>query len=281
MDAEERDWAVPIGRLFGIPVRAHWSLVLVAGAVIATGLLRTFDVHTVRWLAGAGALFICSLAFHELVHALVARRLGYRTISVELHVFGGIPRLSGWPAAGHETLISLAAPLASLAVFGVLEALSGYIPPGAGAAAGVAARCNLLLGLVNLVPAPPLDAGRALLGALQLELGAGRGGLTAHRLGMWVAALAMVCGLALGATLALVAFAEAYLLCRGRGDVALTAIVRDRRGSRRRRFDDEPAGRLDDGDGDAAPGRARSAQSRGRSRRVDQPLLRVIKGGRA
>src|ERR1700694_3067358 len=75
---------VPILSIAGIRIRAHWSVLLVAGLLawgLAGGVIPNAAPSTplaLRWGLGivAAFLLIVSLTAHELAHSLVARRVG-------------------------------------------------------------------------------------------------------------------------------------------------------------------------------------------------------------
>ena len=117
-------------------------------------------------LAGRpGALLINLLALflHELCHALTARAVGYRIRRIELQPFGFVARIekrigSRWD----ELAIAAAGPLFSLITGIACSGLSAAIVLNSAGYDLLAqfGRVNLLLGLINLVPALPLDGGR-------------------------------------------------------------------------------------------------------------------------
>jgi Zn-dependent protease len=128
-------------------------------------------------LAVANAfLFFGSVIFHELGHALAARREGLRIDGVDLFLFGGITRQSEEPrTAGADFRVSAAGPLVTLLLAGAglaagaIAGVSGEF----GAAVGLderASAAGLVLGFLtywnvvllafNLLPGLPLDGGR-------------------------------------------------------------------------------------------------------------------------
>jgi Zn-dependent protease len=145
-----------LGRYFGIPVRAHWSVALIAvffGANLATAL------GVVSGITATTAFFL-SILLHEFGHALMARRFSVNTESIDLWALGGVARLDREPPTPKaEGLIAGTGPAVSL-VIGVVTFGLGYV-----------FRSNLLLwiGFVNLalavfnmLPGAPLDGGRVL-----------------------------------------------------------------------------------------------------------------------
>jgi len=166
---------VRLGRVWGIPVGMHWSvlvvmLLLVQGLAAAL-LPQAVDGYSAAayWLAACGfiGLFMAALLAHELAHALTARHYGMRVRSVTLWLLGGVSELDGEPPHPRAALgIALAGPLASLgaaAAFGagaLLTATAGADLPTAGLV--WLAAVNALIAAFNLLPGAPLDGGRVL-----------------------------------------------------------------------------------------------------------------------
>jgi Zn-dependent protease/CBS domain-containing protein len=165
---------VPIARIFGIEIRVQlgWVLVLALIAVIAVGQLTVLDPEleqAVAWvLGGLVALgFFVSSVSHDLAHALVARRRGVEVSTIGIAFFGGsTPFDPTSPDPGDDAAIALSGPLTSIGIAALLFGGSVAIVSVSrefNAAAGVLSvlvLLNLLLGLINLVPAYPLDGGR-------------------------------------------------------------------------------------------------------------------------
>lgn len=141
-----------IGSLFGFPIRLNLSFLLLLGAVFL-------------WMGGmpgvVAMLFVFgSVLLHELGHALMARRLGVRMSSIDLHFFGGAARMVDMPASARDEIaIAAAGPAVSFALAGlgwVLAALTGA--PFLAELGWV----NLAIGAFNLLPVFPSDGGRIL-----------------------------------------------------------------------------------------------------------------------
>jgi len=102
-----------------------------------------------------------ALTLHELCHALMARALGFSIGVIDLEPFGFVARLdernlNRWDElliAAAGPLFSLIAGIAFLALKGVIQADFPYFEE--------FGRANLLIAAVNLLPALPLDGGRA------------------------------------------------------------------------------------------------------------------------
>ena len=168
---EPARWSWRIGRLFGIPVYLHATFFLLVAFIL---IAQWRDGATLRATIGS-VLFIlaifATIVLHELGHALAARRFGIRTKDITLLPIGGIARLERMPdVPRHELWVALAGPAVNVAiaaiVFGI-AALAGLHPALAlpVAAEGTVDRfiaVNVSLALFNLIPAFPMDGGRAL-----------------------------------------------------------------------------------------------------------------------
>ncbi len=167
-----------------IPVRLHWTLILVPPLMAISGL-------------GSALLTVAaSVLIHESAHALAAGAVGVRVRELVLTPFGGALRIDGlWGyRPGQVALVALAGPVASLLVMTVAAALafSGALPT---RAAGEWVRVNLMLAAFNLVPALPLDGGRVLAAALGKKSGSAKSLRVGVALGFTVGALLLAVAL--------------------------------------------------------------------------------------
>ena len=170
---------IPLCVLFGIPLRMHMAFPVMMAAAVWLGQGRTL-------LAALAAL-----SFHEAGHALAARALGQRFECIELMPFGGVAQmntaLSLRPT--QEVFITLAGPAVSL-LLSLLAAASGLTGP----LVQAFLRANLLIALTNLLPALPLDGGRALRAALTQRLGRARATRLFSRVGTGLGGLVVALG---------------------------------------------------------------------------------------
>ena len=172
--------SVRLGRLFGIPVGLHWSLLVILGlltADLAVALPGDLTVAAVVVAAlGAVALF-ASVLSHEIGHSIVARHHGVRVEGITLWLLGGIARLDGEiPTARAQFRIAVAGPLVSVALalgFAMFAALGDamLVPAVLTGMLGWLALVNGVVAVFNLVPAAPLDGGRLLAAALWAHSG--------------------------------------------------------------------------------------------------------------
>jgi Zn-dependent protease len=166
---------VRIGKVAGVPIGVHWSLLLIGALIafeVAAGPLATAHpgyADSTYWLAGTAVavVFFAAVLAHEVAHAVVARRYGVEVEAIDLWALGGMARLANEsPTPRAEWRIAVAGPLTSLACGAVFfagavashEAGISLLP----AALGWLALTNGLLAAFNLLPAAPLDGGRIL-----------------------------------------------------------------------------------------------------------------------
>lgn len=124
------------------------------------------------WMGVIGAIgLFASIVFHELAHAIVARRFDLPIAGITLFIFGGVAEMEDEPpTAASEFLVAVAGPIASFALAGglYLLLLGGAGGLGAPVEAVIAylALINAILAVFNLLPAFPLDGGRILRSGL-------------------------------------------------------------------------------------------------------------------
>jgi len=186
-----------LGRIRGIPVGVHWSL-LVIGALLSWALATSLLPAAVPGAAGSywaaavlgAGLFLVSILLHELSHAVVAQRNGQQVDGITLWLFGGVARLgSDTPSAGAELRLALAGPAASLGIAAAFGALAAGLLALTGTSLLVAvlwwlALVNVVLAVFNLLPGAPLDGGRVLSALLWMRHGdRDRAHVTAARAG--------------------------------------------------------------------------------------------------
>ena len=163
--------SMKIFRVFGIDIKLHFTWWFVF-ALIAWSLSSAFFPHyfpdqtqTMYWSMGitASLLLFVSVLLHELSHSLVARAKNIKVESITLFFFGGVAGITKEDMKpSSEFLMAIAGPLFSLVLAGIFfviwkingnvfwTAITYYLW-----------QLNLILALFNLVPAFPLDGGRA------------------------------------------------------------------------------------------------------------------------
>ncbi|MCU1428699.1 MAG: rip3 [Actinomycetia bacterium] len=187
-----------LGKIAGIPIGVHWSIVVVA-ALLTTSLAGSLlpsvlpGAHGSYWAAAilAAGLFFASILAHELSHALVARHYGQKVEDITLWLLGGVSRLgSESPSPRAELLVALAGPGMSLALGGAFFGVGELVRTLAGTSTLLSVvliwlgAINVILGVFNLLPGSPLDGGRVVSALLwmrnhdhrQAQIGAARAG---------------------------------------------------------------------------------------------------------
>lgn len=125
---------------------------------------------------------LAALSVHELAHILTAVFLRAKIDEIELMPFGAAMRLYElWQISSFKLmLIALAGPLANLVFSGFLSLLLFFCPSLAPQITPFL-YSGLLIALVNLIPALPLDGGRFLSALLALKMKRTR----AVKIGIW------------------------------------------------------------------------------------------------
>lgn len=147
--------------------------------VIKTANLRIqkwkFTVHPLFIIFGIVFLFFGKFyvflmttvfcVFHELSHAMVARKLGYALNKIRLMPFGA--ELSGDDRflPGHEFFVAVAGPLFNFLIC-LLCVVSWWIFPECYLVTSEICAVNLVLAVFNLLPFFPLDGGRVFVSFL-------------------------------------------------------------------------------------------------------------------
>lgn len=195
-------WSWKIGRLAGIEVRVHATFFLLV-TWVAWG---NYAAQGSAQAALDGVLFIALLfgivVLHELGHALTARRYGVATRDITLLPIGGVARLERMPEnPRHELAVAVAGPAVNVvlaaALAGIGLALGIDLRPGA-AADNLLAQLvwiNVALATFNMLPAFPLDGGRALRAFLAMRMPEVRATEVAATLGQGLAVVLGIVGL--------------------------------------------------------------------------------------
>lgn len=157
--------------LFGVPVRLHFTFVLLVIFLVVTDL----GAHQTN---SSYALFLvglfASVLLHEMAHAFVGKRFGVKTTEIVMFPIGGLSRMERMLRPTEELLIAIAGPavnlLLSIAIFAYMYSMHLAVPirladllqPTDANAVARLAYGNLVLAGFNLLPAFPMDGGRIL-----------------------------------------------------------------------------------------------------------------------
>lgn len=203
------DLSLRVGRIFGISIRIHYSLLLMFILVVwslAIGYMpQQFPglSQVSYWTIGvlSGLILFASVIVHELFHSVVGRRLGVPVHRVTLFFLGGAAEMTEEPKSPTvEFEMALAGPLSSFGIAALLEGL-WYVSVATQLAVEIVAILqygafiNLILGGFNLLPAFPLDGGRVLRALLwRREANLVRATRTATRVGVLLSYVMMFGG---------------------------------------------------------------------------------------
>ena len=175
---------VPLGRIFGTEIRAHWSWIPVLAFIAVVLSLDLTAGGASDWPASlawgasiaTAALVFASVTAHELAHVAVARRNGMEGPVAVIQLLGGTFVMEVAPRTpGQELRTALAGPALSLAVTATLGAFATLLtygpididraPQGLQAIQFVTVMVcvfNGFLAFVNLIPGYPMDGARIL-----------------------------------------------------------------------------------------------------------------------
>ncbi|WIG95155.1 site-2 protease family protein [Myxococcus sp. SDU36] len=196
-----------IGSFRGIPVRVHFSLLLVLpllAFLFGGAFRRAAEVAEVppERLGGSPALWglvvavglFASVFVHELAHTVYALRRGGKVRSITLMMVGGVSELTEAPPRPRdEALMAAVGPLTSLLLAALLGGATWLLQEARSFNVQFAffymASLNLFLGVFNLLPAFPMDGGRIVRASLAGRLGMVRATQVASWLGRGFAVL--------------------------------------------------------------------------------------------
>jgi Zn-dependent protease len=198
-------WSWRVATVSGIPVYLHGTFLLLIAFVLLGGVASGEGAGAaIGSLVFVLAIF-ATVVLHELGHAFAARRYGIRTRDITLLPIGGLARLERLPDVPRQELwVALAGPAVNLLIALVgwvalvmfalgrpdLDLRAATVSPW-GRFVGV----NVWLALFNLIPAFPMDGGRALRAMLAERLEYVRATEIAANLGQGLAFLLGFIGL--------------------------------------------------------------------------------------
>ena len=166
-------------KVFGIEISLDFSWFIIFFLVtwsLASGYfpikypLLTAGTYWMMGLISSILLFV-SVLLHELSHSVVANHNDLSIKGIKLFIFGGVAQLSKEPQSARvEFDVAIAGPICSFILHfifkGTARWLSHIVQSGTQnpvvAILGYLAFINVFLGIVNLIPAYPLDGGRVL-----------------------------------------------------------------------------------------------------------------------
>ena len=173
-----RSWSISVGRLFNVDVRIHITFLVLPVFIYYTDyIVRQQNASGPRDLALVGIILAC-VGAHEFGHLFAARRFGMVAKAVILLPLTGVAlydesRTERQPSPlmwEREARIALIGPLVNLALAGLSAAVISASGRGidllkwpflsGSSLARSLVWANLYLGVLNFLPAYPLDGGR-------------------------------------------------------------------------------------------------------------------------
>ena len=198
-------WSAKLGEFAGISVRVHATfLILIAWVGFAHWQAERSVGAVLAGILFILALFACVL-LHEFGHALTAKRFGIKTRHITLLPIGGVARLERMPEEPRQELwVTLAGPAVNVVIAAALYlvlTMTGTLAPlgtltlTSGSFWERLMLLNVLLVVFNMIPAFPMDGGRALRALLAMRMDYTRATRIAAGLGQGIALLFGLMGL--------------------------------------------------------------------------------------
>ena len=199
---EGSPYALNLGTAFGIPIRLHFTflLLLVYFAFTGSGPGRWHGLIFVMILFGCVVL-------HELGHSVVAQRFGVNVSEIVLYPIGGVARLERMPKPAEEFWIALAGPAVNVVIALMIYIYLTIRHTGSSLVIFNLAgqfwwqsllTFNLVMIGFNMIPAFPMDGGRVLRSILAMRMDEYRATQIAATIGQLLAFVFAFVGLVSG-----------------------------------------------------------------------------------
>lgn len=210
-----------LGKIVGIGVKIHWTFFLLILWIVFLEVSRGNNLQAIIWsVLFIMVLFAC-VVFHELGHALTARKFGIGTRQITLLPIGGVASLEDMPEnPAEEFWVAIAGPVVNVIIAVLLylfipmeeflnqdpemleETLSAI---NANNFLFYLFSANVMLVIFNLIPAFPMDGGRIFRALLSMNFDRVTATDLAAKLGQGVAFLFFLIGLLYNPILILIA----------------------------------------------------------------------------
>lgn len=239
----ERAWR--IGTFAKIPVKIHWSFILILIYVASTSASQGSNWQSILIeICFVLTMFLC-VVLHEFGHALTAKRYGISTEDIILLPIGGVARLRNLPEKPiQELIIAIMGPVVNVVIAVLLFAYlytsfgpsyfdlenlgnlnftnwSGFIP--------LLMISNIMLVMFNMIPAFPMDGGRVLRALLAMGIGRLKATKIASIIGQIICVILIIIGIYYEAyTLAIIGVFIFFSATQEYRSVALDIVIRDR-----------------------------------------------------
>jgi Zn-dependent protease/predicted transcriptional regulator len=196
-------WSLKVASVGGIPIELHITFILFIGFFFYVSY-----IFSNYYLFLILVFLFIAVTIHELAHSAVARHYKVKVSRIVLYPIGGVSEIEDAPDNPHiEWRLSIAGPLASFAIAGVLYFLYRYLsvqlpanlfPPAdtiTGSAMLDLVYLNFVLAAFNLLPAFPMDGGRVLRALLAERMNFSRATSIATTMGRTFGLLLLVYGI--------------------------------------------------------------------------------------
>lgn len=204
-------WSFKIGTVFGIPIRVHFTFILLL-LFVGISASRGDFFRGIQGMIFVISIFGC-VVIHEITHSVLAKYFGIGVKEIVLLPIGGVSQIEELPSEPRkEIIISIAGPLVSflLALIFYFLARGSYLRTAdiILSSANFWAKLfwiNLILGIFNLIPAFPMDGGRVLRSLFAFRLNYLKATRIAVGVGQFIAILLFFFGIFYNLWLALIA----------------------------------------------------------------------------
>lgn len=173
-------YSLSLGRVAGIQIFVHWTFLILIGWIVYLNLKQGMGTVDIFW----SVLFILTLfacvTFHELGHALAAKRYNIKTRNITLLPIGGLAQLESIPEKPKEELVvALAGPFVNIIIATLLYPFV-KLNPGLIEEMDLTRLShhnflfslmivNIWLAVFNMIPAFPMDGGRVFRALLSFK----------------------------------------------------------------------------------------------------------------
>lgn len=188
-----------LGRYFGIPVKIHWTFLLIILYVVSSSFMEgTQWSDIIIEVVFLLTMFFC-VVLHEFGHALTAKRYGVETEDIVLLPIGGVARLRNMPEKPkQELIIAIMGPMVNVIIAIIIFCGLLLFNKNSIQEADSITRLswqtffpllmisNIFLLIFNMIPAFPMDGGRVLRSLLAMKFGRLNATKWASRLGQFI-----------------------------------------------------------------------------------------------
>lgn len=196
-------WRLHITRIAGIDIYVHVTFFVLLAFLLMAAYAQDGTLGAVVGRFVLVVLLFAIVVMHEYGHVLAARRYGIGTRDIVLYPIGGVAMLERMPDKPHQELIvALAGPAVNVVLavlLYIVNRLLGYstFPEAMAWEAQTLVQLmwvNILLVAFNMLPAYPMDGGRALRALLAMVIDPVRATVWAATIGQVMAIVFVVAG---------------------------------------------------------------------------------------